>query len=158
MQGFNIAEEAHVVNALAPIDIAGGAVAGRFHMKHHQHATIIVQIGVSEAAFTKIIVRSCDAATAGNVTAIPFRYYAEETAGGDTLGAKQESLAAGVTPAAADSIFYVIELDGAELEEGKPWVEVALTNPSGNSVLASVVAILSGARYVGSAIGLSAIA
>jgi hypothetical protein len=150
MQGWNLAEQAHIVNALPPVSIAGGATADRFSMKNFAHATIIVSVGVSAAAFTKIIVRSCSAATSGTVTDIPFRVYKEETALGDTLGAKVDVAAAGVTPSANDNIFYVIELDAAELEEDQPWVEVALTNTTGNSVIACVIAVLSGARYTGS--------
>lgn len=148
MKGFVAAEMGHIVNVLPPKDINGGAVGDRFTMKNHAHASIIVQVGVSAAAFTKIIVNACTADTGGTSTAIGFKLAAEETAAGDTLGDFENVAAAGKTPAAADNIFYVIELDASELPDGKPWVEVVLTNGS-NSVIASVVAVLSGARYQG---------
>lgn len=147
MKGFYTPEMGHVVNVLPPININGGAVGDRFSMKNHHHATIIVQIGVSAAAATKIIVKEADAASAGNSTAIPFTLYGEETAAGDTLGAAEAIAAAGKTPSANDNIFYVIEIDAAELSDGFPWVEVSITNASGNSVIASAVAILSGSRH-----------
>ena len=62
------------------------------------------------------------------------------------LGARTAVAAAGLTPSANDGIFYVIELDASELSDGKPYVQVELTNGT-NSVIAAVVAILSGARY-----------
>jgi hypothetical protein len=139
-------EGLHVVNILPPIDISGGKTGDRFHMRHHKKALIIVQVGVSAAAWTKIILRSCDAATGGTATDIPFSMYAEETALGDTLGARTAVAATGYTPSANDTIFYVIELDADELLDGHDWVELALTNGA-NSVIASAVAILSGSRY-----------
>ncbi len=146
MKGMVITEQGHIVNALPPVDIAGGALSDRFSMKHHGHATIIVQVGVSAAAFTKILVNECTAASGGSRTAIAFRYAAEETSNGDTLSSLADAAATGVTPAADDDIFYAIELDASELSDGSEWVEVELQNGS-NSVIASVVAILSGSRY-----------
>lgn len=149
MKGIFLTQEGHFVNVLPPIDIAGGVVGDRFHMKHAGHATIIVQVGVSAAAFTKILLNAADAASAGNTEAIGFRLYAEETAAGDTLGAVENVASTGKTPSANNDIFYVIELDASELPEDKPWVELQLTNPSGNSVLVSALAILTGLRYGG---------
>lgn len=149
MKGIVLAEQAHIVNILPAVDITGGAAGDRFHMGKFGHATIIISVGVSAAAWTKIIVNSCSAATSGTVTAIPFRLAKEETANGDTLSAFEEVAAAGYTPSANNGILYVIELDASELIDGQPWVELSLTNGS-NSVIASAVAVLTGARYQGS--------
>ena len=159
MKGFNLAEGGHFVNVVPPKDITGGVTGDRFSMKHFQHASIIVQLGVSAAAPSAIIVRSCTAETSGTATAIPFRYYSETTAAGDTLSAKADATASGITTITAnDGCFYVIEIDSEELEDGAPWVEVAITNTT-NSVIASVGVVLSGARYRGSAgLGITAIA
>lgn len=146
MQGINIAEQLHVVNILPAVDITGGVTGDRFSMENYRHATIIITVGVSAAAWTKIIVRECDAASGGTATDIGFNLYAEETAAGDTLGARQEVAAAGYTPSANNSIMYVIEIDAAELTDGYPWIELALTNGV-NSVIAAAVAVLSGPRY-----------
>ena len=150
MKGNVLAEEGHIVNILPPVDITGGAAGDRFKMSKFGHATIIVQVGVSAAAFTKILLNSCSAATSGTVTAIPFRLAKEETANGDTLSAFEDVTAAGYTPHANNGIFYVIEVDASELIDGQPWVELSLTNGT-NSVIASAVAVLTGARYQGSA-------
>ena len=148
MKGFVLSEEGHVVQLVAPVDITGGVTAQRFSMKNYQHASILVQIGVSAAAFTKIILKQCTDNAGSGATAIPFSIYKQETAGAsnDVLGARTAVTSAGYTPAATDGIFYVIELDAAELADGSPWVELDLTNGS-NSVIASAVAVLSGARY-----------
>jgi len=153
MKGFVIAEQAHVVNILAPVDITGGKTAQAFSTANYQHVTIIVQIGVSAAAFTKILVNQCTDASGSNPTAIPFAIYKQETAGAsnDVLGARTAVTSAGYTPSANDGIFYVIEIDASELQgadngtEGK-YLQLQMTNGA-NSVIASALAILSGARF-----------
>lgn len=148
MAGINIAESCHVVNILPPIDITGGAFSDVFSMENYAHATIIIQAGVTAAAWTKIIVNECIDATGhvGTAVAIAHYIYKEETDSGDTLGVRTAALAAGETPSANDNIFYVIELNASELSDGYPWVELSLTNGA-NANLVSAVAILSGARY-----------
>ena len=145
---INVAEQLHVVNILPPIDITGGVEGDVFSMANYKHATILVFVGVSAAAFTKIIVNEVDNFAGDNPVAIPFALYAEETAAGDTLAAKEAVLAAGKTPSANDDIMYVVEIDADELTDGKGFIELSLTNGV-NAVLASAVAILSGARYGG---------
>jgi hypothetical protein len=156
MQGNVLAETSHFVNILPPIDVTGGAKSQAFSMKNYGHASILLQIGVSAAAFTKIIVQygTATAAVGSDVagnTAMPFSIYKQETAGAanDILGARTAVTSAGYTPAATDGIFYVIEIDARELPDGDPYVQLVLTNGS-NSVIASAVAVLSGARFSGS--------
>jgi hypothetical protein len=148
MKGFVLAEEGHVVQAVAPVDITGGVTGQAFSMKNHQHASILVLVGVSAAAFTKLIVNACTAADGSNPTAIPFNIYKQETAGAshDVLGLRTAVSAAGYTPSAADGIFYVIELDANELPDGSPYVQVQMTNGT-NSVIGAVAAMLSGSRF-----------
>src|SRR5437879_5868343 len=116
MKGLVLAEQGHVVNILAPVDITGGKTAQAFSTANYQHVTIIVQIGVSAAAFTKILVNQCTDASGSNPVAIPFAIYKQETAGAvnDVLGARTAVAAAGYTPSANDGIFYVIEIDASE--------------------------------------------
>lgn len=146
MNGFIPSEAGHIVNLVPPIDITGGVTGDVFSMRRYTHATIIVQVGVSAAAFTKIIINECNTFAAGGAAAIAHYIYKEETALGDTLGARTAVAAAGTTPSANDNIFYVIELDHDELTEGFPYVQLSLTNGA-NSVIGSAVAILSGPRY-----------
>jgi hypothetical protein len=147
MKGFVISEQGHIVQVTAPVDVTGGATGQAFSMKNYQHASILVLIGVSAAAFTKIVVNQATDVSGSNPVAIPFSIYKQETAGAhDVLGARTAVAAAGYTPSANDGIFYVIELDAAELADGSPYVQVQLTNGT-NSVIAAIVAVLSGARY-----------
>ena len=146
MKGITIAETCHVVSILPPIDITGGVTSDVFSLKNYSHASIIVQIGVSAAAFTKLIVEKCDDFTPTTSTDMAFAVYKEETDSGDTLGPRTAVAAAGLTPSANNNIMYVIEIDAAELGEGTPNLRLEITNGV-NSVIASAVAILSGARF-----------
>ena len=147
MSGIVIAEQCHVVNILPPVDITGGATSDVFSMGNYSHATIIMQIGVSAAAFTKLIVEKCDNFTPSTHTDMAFAVYKEETTTGDTLGSRTAVAAAGLTPSDVDNTMYVIEIDAAELGSGYDKLRLEITNGV-NSVIASAVAILSGGRYV----------
>lgn len=146
-QGHVIAECCHVVNVLPPISQSGGVLGDRFSMKNYGHASIIIQFGVTGAAATGVTINACTAATGGTKQAVAFNVYKEETANGDTLGAKVAATATGFVPSANNDIFYVIELDARSLPDGSPWVEIDIAAASGTTNLVNVVAILSGSRY-----------
>ena len=146
MNGFVLAEQGHLAMPLAPVSISGGKTGACFHMKQHNHASIIIPIGVSAAAPTSIVVKQCTDSSGAGATAIPFNYYAMTTAAGDTLGARTAATASGITSVSAnDGIFYVIELDSAELADGSPYVQVVIAD-SGNTTYAAILVVLSGGR------------
>jgi hypothetical protein len=145
MQGINVAEMGHVVNILPPVDINGGVNSDVFSLENYGHATIIIQIGVS-AGTVAFTVEECDDFVPTTDTAIAFAIYKEETASGDTLGAKVAATTSGVTTSGNDNIFYVIEIDARELTDGYGHLIVKFVDPSA-SVIASAVAVLSGSRY-----------
>ena len=145
-KGINIAEQCHVVNIVPAVDITGGVTGDVFSMRDHSHASILVSIGVSAAAFTKIIVNQCQDFAATGATAIAHNIYKCETALNDVFGARTAVAAAGTTPSANDNIMYLIEIDAAELSDGYNFVQLSMTNGA-NSVIACSVAILSGSRY-----------
>lgn len=145
MQSAVLAEEAHFVNALAPVDIDGGATSDAWKMTRHSHATILIQLGVTGAAST-VTVEKCTAADGTGATAIAFAVYKEETAAGDTLGARVSASASGFSTSTNDGVFYVIEIDAAELGESYEWLRVAFSDP-GAATFGSCAVILSGTRY-----------
>lgn len=154
-KGFRVAEAGHVVNALPPVDITGGKTTQAVDTALASHVSFILQLGVSAAAPGAVTVQagSATAAIGANVagaTALPFRVYKQETAGAsnDVLDVGTDVTASGFTLSANDGIFYVIEVDADQLPSGKPYVQLALANGA-NSVIASVVALLSGLRYAG---------
>jgi hypothetical protein len=141
-----LAEEAHIVNILPPVDINGGAVeSDYFSMKESAHASIILTLGVTGAASTVTLFESDDAAGTTE-TAIAFSVYKEETAAGDTLGARTAVAAAGFATSTENSITYVIEVDACDLTDGYPYLVLKLSDPE-VATLVSAVAVLSGNRY-----------
>lgn len=150
MNGWVIAEAGHVINVIPPVDGNAGApvTAQGFSMRGYNHATIIVQLGVTAAAPTSIILKAAPT-LAGSQTAIGFRAAAQTGSGAsqDVLGALTAYASTGITAVTSNSkTFYVIEIDASELPDGSPWLFLALTNPA-SSVLCSAVAILSHGRY-----------
>lgn len=150
MKGLNLSEVAHFVPIIMPQDITGGETGLEFNMALYAHASILIQIGVSASAPTSIVLNEATDAAGTGATAIAFSYYrAVTTPSGDALSTKQTAAAAGITSVnATDGIMYVIEIDASQLSDGSNWVQVVIANGV-NSVIASGVAILTGARYAG---------
>tara|TARA_R110000765_G_scaffold277926_2_gene375782 strand:- start:802 stop:1272 length:471 start_codon:yes stop_codon:yes gene_type:complete len=144
---FSIGEgKGHYVLAHAPVSINAGAVTSdAFKMENYSHATIIVSAGVTGAAAT-LTVKENTAADGTGATAIAYSYYAETTAGGDTLGARTAATASGVAMTTNNGHFTIIELDASELSDGSEWVTVHLSAP-GAAMLVCIGVVLSGARY-----------
>lgn len=149
MSRMVLAEQAHVINILSPQSIVAAATSKVFSLRNASHATIIVTAGSTNADAGNITIEECDDFTPANDTAIPFYYYAEETAAGDTLGARTLAAAAtGIDVSANDNITYVIEIDAEELSEGYPNLILKWSIPGG-ATLVSAVAILTGYAYQG---------
>ena len=145
-KGMVLAEQAHDVLAVAPIDINGTITNSKvWSMAEAAHASIKVMFGVIGGAVT-VTVEECDDFGPGANTAIGFSYYAEETAGGDTLGPRTTVSSAGFASETNSGIFYRIEIDASELSDGRPNLRVVLSNPS-NPTLACVSVQLTGGRY-----------
>ncbi len=146
VKGTTIAEEFHVVNALAPVDIGGVAkVSDFFSLKNYAHASITVTCGVVGNAAT-ITVEESDDLAGNDTTAIDFKYAQELTAGGDTLGALAwVGATTGISTGTNNGTIHQIEIDASQLTDGYPNLVVKMTNAAAN--LISVLVVLSGARY-----------
>ncbi len=146
MKGFNVAEQGHVVNIIAPVDINGGVVnSDVFSLGKYARCQIIVTLGVTGAAST-VTVEECDDFVPTATTAIAFARYSEETAAGDTLSTRTAIAAAGFATSTNNSILYVIDIVASELTDGRPNLRIVLSDPAA-ATLASAIAILSGSRY-----------
>jgi hypothetical protein len=151
MDGFTVAQQGHVCAVWAPIDITGGITGKWISLRNHKHVTFIIQIGVSAAAPTAILVKAAQDNAGTGAVAIPYNLFTQETTDGDVLSTKTALASTGYTTITAnDRVFYVIELDAKELLTAAganfPFVTINITNGA-NSVIASCVAVLSGARY-----------
>lgn len=146
MKGFVLSQEGHLVQALAPVSASGGKTCQAFSMKKYQHASIIIAIGAQAAQMTSVVLNACTDANGDNPTAIPFNLFKAEVANGDVLGGKTAETSSGFQPSATAGIFYVIEIDAAELPQGSPYLQVVIANGA-NADFVAVLAVLSGARY-----------
>lgn len=146
MHGITLAEQAHAVNILPPIDINGGIVnSDVFSLGKHGHASILIQQGVVAAAST-VTVEECDDFTPSNSTAIVFAYYSETTAAGDTLSTRTAATAAGFAMTTNNTTMYVIEVDGTQLSDGFPNLRVVFSDPGAGAIV-TASAWLTGPRY-----------
>lgn len=143
---MTLAEGAHIVNILAPVDINGGVSSDVFDMGGYSHVDIIIQLGVTGAAST-VTVEECDDFTPTTHTEIDFSYYSETTANGDTLtNVGAIGATTGFATSTNNGIFYVISIDASQLTQGYPKLRISFSNPSA-STMGSAVAILTGARH-----------
>jgi hypothetical protein len=143
--GLYSTQDGHWVPLIYPVDITGGKTTAYFNMAKYAHASILIMIGVSAAAEGAITLNAASDSAGTGATAIPFTVFKAEVALTDVLGAKVAVTAAGFTPPATDTIFYVIEIDAQSLPQGLNWLALVAANTT-NSVIAAAAAYLSGAR------------
>jgi hypothetical protein len=141
--GINIAEEGHVVMLFDPADHTTAASSEVFSMKGWDHATIIIHKGAGSAS--TITLHSCDDFVPTTVDNLPFSYYAETTAAGDTLSTKSTATSAGVAISANTGTLLVIEVNSEELTDGYPCLRIA--HAANTTSTWSALAILTGGRY-----------
>ena len=177
MNGFNLSEAGHLVLALAPQTISGGATAQAFHMKEAEHVSIVVAFGQIAGSPvtnpTAIVLKQCTDANGSNATAITsFRYYYQTVkgAGHDILDGYGACLSnspnlppnyttggTGITvlPTDCTNLIFVIEVDAAELESIADAVGPQTEYPylqvvitnGANASYCAILAVLSGLRH-----------
>ena len=144
-KGFCIAEQGHVVQLIAPVNITAAATSEVFSMENWAHATIIVYGGAGSS--TTITVSECDDFTPTSSATITYAYTQETTAAGDTQTAALAAAGtAGIGIGAASGVYTIIEIDADELTDGMPCLQINLTDPGAGKVVCAT-AILSGGRY-----------
>ena len=142
---MNLAEQAHIVNILPPVDINGGVVSDYFSLKNYGHCSIIITCGVTGGT-SGVTVEESDDNTGNATTAIAFGYYSETTDAGDTLSDRVEGAVGGFTTSANDNITYVIDICATELTADMPYLVLKMADPSG-ATFASAIAVLTEPRY-----------
>lgn len=146
MHGITLPQQGHIVNILPPQGISGGAISDVFAMTKSDHATIIIQLGATVGASVRVTVDECSSFVPAASTPIAFAYQEEEVSAGDTLRARDSATVAGLRISASTSTFAVIDVDGSQLTDGYPYLQVTFEDP-GAPTIASAVAILTGTRY-----------
>jgi len=148
---MRLSEEKGIVFIAKPADYAGGAVTGEsINTKYFSHVTYLLQFGAitGDSALT---VKS-GASDGTQTTAETFKYRladADQAATGADNYASEAS-SAGLTLSAADydNKLLIVELDVSGITAGQPFLTLALSAVA-NPLNVSIVAILSGMRYMG---------
>ena len=143
--GFNIAEQGHVVQMLAPVSLGAATTSECISMENWSHVSFICMKGAGSAATIRL--EECTAfAGTGAATRI-FSYCIEEVAAGDTpAAALQSATTAGIALSTGSGIYMIIEVDADELTDGYPYLRLKCADP-GTAHLGAWVAVLSGGRY-----------
>lgn len=141
--GMNICEEGHVVSLFDAGNHSTAASSEIFSMKGWDHATIIVQKGAGSAS--TIILEECDDFTPTTAATLPFIYYTETTAAGDTLATKATATSAGVALNTATGTLLIIEVNSEELSDGYPCLRIK--HDANTTSAYCAIAVLSGGRY-----------
>ncbi len=145
-KGFVVAEQGHIVQLIAPVNVTAALTSDTISMENWGHVSIIVGLGIGSA--TSITVGECTSFAGSGRTAITFRYAQEATGGGDVLDAALAWASAITIAGSAAHVggFAVIEIDGDELSDGFNFLQVNVSDP-GAGKLGAVYAVMSGGRF-----------
>ena len=153
-QRFHAAQDGHIVMALPPQNITGGVHSLAINFTKYTHLSALVGFGATSAQVGLVTVEVCTAQNGTGSTAIPFTLFAQETNGGDVLGAQVNVPSTGYQPPNTANINYCIEVDSAQIPNnavtgasaGYNYIRVSIADAA-NTDLAAIFFVLSGARY-----------
>ena len=129
----------------------GNPVSSYVDTANYGHVTFLVALGACNTGTVKLQVLAATDAAGDGATAIPFRICKAETSPADSMTDPAYTADAnGYTTNAADNTLYAIEVEARELGQGNPFVAVQGTQVAAGAISASIVAIGSNARYMGS--------
>jgi len=148
---MRLSEEKGIVFIAKPADYAGGAVTGEsINTKYFSHATYILQFGAITGD-SVLTVKS--GASDGTQTTSETFYYrladADQAAtGADNYASETSATTLTLTAATYDNKLLIVEVDVTTITAAQPFLTLALSAVA-NPLNVSIVAILSGMRYVG---------
>lgn len=142
-----LTEHLHFVPVLAAAAdrFAANPVSTYVKLAEYGHVAFLVAEGAGGTGTAVLTVLAASDNSGTGAEAIAFKYRIMSTI--DTMGALQDAAAAGVTPAAGANKMTVIEVDAIDLPRDKPFVAVQATEAVDSPVAASIMAVLSDARY-----------
>jgi len=136
------------VPVCASADAQAGADGDSFSLENYQHATFLIMLGALTG--DAVLTINSGAAAATKTTAETFNYRlgsaAKGSATADVLGDEATSAALTLTAADYQNRLLVVEMDGAELTSGQPWVTLNFS-AAADALNVAVVAVLSQPRY-----------
>jgi hypothetical protein len=134
----------HIVPITAPVQKTATFVAPHVPLTKYEKVMFLVLLGaLATDGFTMTV--TCSAASAGSSsTAIAFKYRATAAAGTDTLGDVTDVASTGldIDHATFGNKVLVVEVEGIELTDDKPYVGLTFTDPGSADAVIGVVALL----------------
>jgi hypothetical protein len=115
------------------------------NMKFYRRATFLIAEAAGGTGTVKIQVEECTSKAGAGNTAIAFKYRLLTKGTSGTLTA---SASTGYTTVAGANKLVAVEVDGAALSDGSPYVRLQLTEVADSPCLAGVVCVLSEPRYM----------
>lgn len=148
---MRLSEEKGIVFVAKPADYAGGAVTGEsLNTEGFSHVTYLLQFGVITG--DSVLTVKSGASDGTQTTAETFYYRlagADQAAtGADVYDDETSATTLTLTAATYDNKLLIVEVPVSELTAGQPFLTLALSAVA-NPLNVSIVAILSGMRYVG---------
>ncbi|MEK9736278.1 MAG: hypothetical protein VW239_03030 [Candidatus Nanopelagicales bacterium] len=160
-----ISDGFHVVNGIvAKADaFATSGVTDRINLANYRRCTFLIHTGNATAGTANgtVTLNAFAAASGGSGTALTFKYRVSASSTTvDTWGALTDATTSGFSMTAADNYMYLVTITADDLVgqiDGKPFVELTVTEVTNDPIDASVAVILDGARY-GAQVPVTAIA
>lgn len=143
-------QEHQIVNCLVPLaDYQNGNPASDIvSMAECDHGVFILYTGANATGDAVITVESCDTVVPGTATAIAFRLTKYETSGSDVASTANAAVAStGFTTSTTANVFYVIEVDAADLYSTDKYVRIQVTEDTNQAVAGGAIFIGQKTRY-----------
>uniref|UniRef100_A0A6H1ZJD3 Uncharacterized protein n=1 Tax=viral metagenome TaxID=1070528 RepID=A0A6H1ZJD3_9ZZZZ len=134
----------HIVPLLGPIQKTATFSTKGCKLSKFMSAMFLVLLGAMDTDSFVMTVQASADVNLGTPTALAFSYRLTAAAGTDTLGDLTAVAASGLTLAHAtfDNKAVIVEVDGAELTDAKPYVGLTFTDPGNADAVIGVVALL----------------
>ena len=130
----------HVVPAIAAVDMTTAETkTGHINAGLNQWVTLLVQFGSADAASLDIAVYQTSANTTVSATGVDCRYRLTAAVGTDLIGAVTSATLSATatletTGAGVASMALVIDVDPADMTDGKKYLHATITGSTGNNL------------------------
>lgn len=165
MAQYDILDKMHLVNGLVPAAdrFATSGVTDRINMSEYRWIAFIIHTGnaTGGTANGTVTLNAYAAASGGSGTALTFKYRSSASSTTvDTWGSMTSATTSGFSMTAGDNYIYVVMLTADDLVgqvDGKPFVELTVTEVTNDPIDAGVLVLLGEPRY-GTQVPVTAIA
>lgn len=145
----------HIVNGLVPDAdrFATSGVTDRINMANYGRITFVIHTGdaTGGTANGAVTLNAYAAASGGSGTALAFKYrVCASSTTVDTWGDLTDATTSGFSMTAGDNYIYIVTITADDLVaqiDGKPFVELTVTESSNDPIDAGVLVLLDHPRY-----------